>query len=55
MPPHSALPIKGKRNKQTLITSITLYEPYIKHWTKLRRAETKKKKEFSLEASEKET
>ena len=54
--PHSALPIKGKtKNKQKLSTNLTLREAYTNHWTKLRRAETKRKKEFNLEAWEKET
>ena len=42
-------------NKQKLITKLTLYETYTNNWTNLRRAETKRKKEFSLEAWEKET
>ena len=33
-------------------TNLTLYEAY---WTNLRRAETKRKKEFNLEGWEKET
>jgi len=53
------LPIRGKTNrrkkKKTLTTNITLYEAYTNHWTKLRRAETKRRKEFSLDAWEKET
>ena len=32
-----------------------LYETYTNHWTNLRRAETKKKKEFNLEVWGKET
>ena len=58
LPPHSALPIRGNTNKQTnkkLSTKLTLYEVYTNHWTKLRRAETKRKKEFNLEVWEKET
>jgi len=55
LPPHSALPIRGKANKQKLSTNLTLYKVYPNHWTKLRRAETKTKKEFNLEAWEKET
>ena len=43
-----------KLNKK-LSTKLTLYEVYANHWTKLRRAETKRKKEFNLEAWEKET
>ena len=43
-------------NKQKLSTNFTLYEAYTNHWTsKLRRAETKRKKEFNPEAWEKET
>ena len=39
-------------NKQTKKkgTNITLYEAHTNHWTKFRRAETKRKKEFNLEA-----
>ena len=53
LPPHSALPIKEKQQKFS--TNLTLYEAYTNHWTNLRRAETKRKKEFNLEAWEKET
>jgi len=57
--PHSALPIRGKTNKQAnkqkLSINLTLYEAYTNHWTNLRRAETKRKKEFNLEAWEKKT
>ena len=42
-------------NKQKLSTNLTLYEAYTNHWTNLRRAETKRKKEFNLEACKKET
>ena len=35
--------------------NLTLSEAYTNHWTKLRRAETKRKKEFNLEDWEKET
>ena len=51
-------------NKQKLGTNLTLYETYTNHWTNLKRAETKRKKEFKLlqgknstffEAWEKET
>ena len=49
LPPHSALPIRGKTDKKPS-TNLTLYEAYTNHWTNLRRAETKRKKEFSLEA-----
>ena len=54
LPPHSAF-IRGKTNKQKLSTNFTLYEASTNYWTKLRRAETKRKKEFNLEAWEKET
>jgi len=75
--PHSALPIRGKTNKNSaqislytkltqttglnlggqkpLSTSLTVYEAYTNHWTELRRAETKRKKEFNIEVWEKET
>jgi len=58
LPPHSALPIRRKKKqKQQKILSInlTLYEAYTNHWTNLRREEMKRKKEFNLEAWEKET
>ena len=42
-------------NKQKLNTNLALYKPYIDHWTNLRREETIRKKEFNLEAWEKET
>ena len=48
LPPHSALPIRGKTNKQKLSTNITLYEAHTNHWTNLRKAETKRKKELNL-------
>ena len=48
IPPHLALPIRRKTNKQTLSTNLTLNEPHTNHWTNLRRAETKRKKEFNL-------
>jgi len=55
-PPHSALALRGKTNKQTKTQhKLTLYEACTNHWTNLRRAETKGKKEFNLEAWEKET
>ena len=43
-----------RKNKQKLSTNFTLYKAYTNHWTNLRRAETKRKKEFNLEAWEKE-
>ena len=51
-------------NKQKLSINLTLYEAHTNHWTNLRMAETKRKKEFNLlqeknstflEAWEKET
>ena len=53
-----------RENKQKPSTNLTLYKAYTNHWTNLRRAETKRKKEFNLlqgknstffEAWEKET
>ena len=41
--------------EKELSTNLTLCEAYTKHWTKLRRGETKRKKEFNLETWEKET
>ena len=51
LPPHSALPIRGKTNKQT--KSQHKFHP--NHSAKLRRAETKRKKEFNLETWENKT
>jgi len=49
----------NRQNKTTtttkLSTNFTLYKVYTNHWTNIRRAETKRKKEFNLEAWEKET
>ena len=55
VPPHSALPIRGKTNKQELSPNLTPYEVYTNYRTNLRRAETKRKKEFNIVAWEKET
>ena len=55
VPPHSALPIRGKTNKHELSTNLTIYKVYTNYWTNLRMAETKRKKGFNLEAWEKET
>ena len=46
---------KQKTNEQKLSTNLTLYEAYLNHWTKLRRAEIKRNKEFNLKAWENET
>ena len=51
----SLSPVHQKKNKTRLSTDLTLYEAYTNHWTNLRRAKTKRKKEFNLEAWEKET
>ena len=37
-----------KQINKKLSTNLTLYEAYTNHWTKLRSAETKRKKEFNL-------
>ena len=42
-------------NKRKVSTNLTPYQAYTNHWTNLRRAETKRKEEFNLEALEKET
>ena len=47
-------PSEEKQNKKLSI-NLTLYEAYINHCTKLRGTETKRNKEFNLEACEKET
>ena len=47
--------ILKSRDKQKLSTNLILYTAYTNHWTNIRRAETKRKKEFNLEAWEKET
>ena len=50
--------VHQRKNKQTnkiLSTNLTLYKAYTNHWTNLRRAKTKRKREFNLEAWEKET
>ena len=55
LPPHSALPIRGKTNKQGKTQHQSDFVLTQTYWTNLRRAETKRKKEFNLEAWEKET
>jgi len=42
--PHSALPIRGKTNKQKLSTNLTLDKAHTNHWTNLRRGEAKGRK-----------
>ena len=46
-------PLEGE--KKELSRNLTLYEAYKNHWTNLRRAETKRKKEFNLEDWQEET
>ena len=46
---------KNNRNNKKLSTNLTLYRAYANHWTNPGRAETKRKKEFSLKPWEKET
>jgi len=48
------LPIREKQTNKKLSTNPTLYKAYTNHWTNFSRAETKRKKEFNLEAWEKE-
>ena len=51
-----ACPSEEKQtNRQKLSTNLTLIKAYKKHWTNIRRAENKRKKEFKLEAWGKET
>ena len=49
---HSALPIRGKTNKQKLSTSLILYEAYTNDWTNFRRAETKGRKDSDKNSKE---
>ena len=49
LPPHSALPIRGKTNKQTKTPHKSHpIQADTNHWTNLRRAEIKIKKGFNL-------
>ena len=48
-------PSEEKQIYKTLSTNLTLYKVYTNHWTNLRRAETKRKKQFNLEAFQKKT
>ena len=50
--PHQS---EEKQQQQKLNANLTLYKAYTNHWTNLRREETKRKREFNLEAREKET
>ena len=43
-----------QKEKEKNSTYLTLYKDYINHWTNLSRAETKRKKDFNLEAWEKD-
>jgi len=43
------LPVRGKiKTNKKLNTNLTIYEAYTNNWTNLRRAETKRKKEFNF-------
>ena len=46
---------KRKQTNKKLNTNLTLYKANTNHWATFRRAETKRKKVYSLEAWEKET
>ena len=46
--------MEEKQTNKKLSLSLILYKAYTNHWTNLRRAKTKRKKEFNLEAWEKE-
>ena len=46
---------KRKQTNKKLSTNLTLYKANTNHWATFRRAETKRKKVYSLEAWEKET
>ena len=46
----SLSPAHQREKTNKLSTNITLYKAYTNHWTKLWRAETKRKEEFNLEA-----
>ena len=48
LPPHSALPMKGKTNKQKLSTNLTLYEAYTNNWTNLGGRKPKGRKNSAL-------
>jgi len=57
---HLTQPCPSQENKQTnnnnkkkkLSTNLTLYVAYTNHWTKLRRAETKRRKNLTLKPGE---
>ena len=50
---HLTQPCPSQEEKK--LSTLTLHEAYTNHCTNLRRAETKRKKEFNLEARERET
>jgi len=50
LPPHSTLAHQRENKQKNLSTNLILYKAYTNHWTNLRRAETKRKKEFNPEA-----
>ena len=55
LPPHSAVPIRGKTNKQTLSTNLTLYEAHTNHWTNLIRQKPKGRKNSTLKTEKRRT
>ena len=46
--PSPCQPKEKQTSKQKCSTNLTLYEAYTNHWTNLRMAETKRKKESNL-------
>ena len=52
--PHSALPSRGNTNEQRK-KNLAQISPYTNHWTKLRKAETKRNKVFNLKGWGKKT
>ena len=52
--PHSALPSRGNTNEQRKKNLVQI-SPYTNHWTKLRKAETKRNKVFNLKGWGKKT
>ena len=52
---HLTQPCPSEGGIKQLSSNLTLYEAYTNHWTNLRRAEIKRKKQFNLETWEKGT
>ena len=48
LPSHSALPIRGKTNKQNLNTKLTLSEPHKNPWANPKKEKPKGRKKFKL-------